>query len=153
MTDTYREMLKQPRPEDVGRNFGKDTTFLLVLLTRRIVVFLARPLAATDTRVTRVTCNRNEEGKVITRRLGNHGKVIRQFPRIARSIAAIDGHCERGIMFTSYSKNIINEKSKFASIIVYSLKSLFHIVKIVSNVTEETSTVESLTISRNVGKY
>lgn len=55
-------MLKQPRPEDVGRDLGKDTPFLLVLLTRRIVVFLAGALAAADTRVTRVTCNTNVGG-------------------------------------------------------------------------------------------
>lgn len=29
---TYREMLKEPRPEDVRRDFRKDTSFLLVLL-------------------------------------------------------------------------------------------------------------------------
>lgn len=56
-----REMLKEPRPEDVRRNFRKDTPFLLVFLARRIVVFLSRPLAATDTRVTRVTCGTAEE--------------------------------------------------------------------------------------------
>lgn len=53
---TYREVLKQPRPEDVGRHFGEDTPLLLILLTRRVVVFLAGTLAASDTRVTRVTC-------------------------------------------------------------------------------------------------
>lgn len=53
---TYREVLKQPRPEDIGRHFGEDTSLLLVLLTRRVVVFLAGALAAADTRVTRVTC-------------------------------------------------------------------------------------------------
>lgn len=54
---TYREVLKQPRPEDIGRHFGEDASLLLVLLTRRVVVFLAGALAAADTRVTRVTCN------------------------------------------------------------------------------------------------
>lgn len=54
---TYREVLKQPRPEDIGRHFGEDASLLLVLLTRRVVVFLAGALAAADTRVTRVTCS------------------------------------------------------------------------------------------------
>lgn len=53
-------MLKQPRPEDVGRHFGKDTPLLLILLTRRIVVFLSGTLAAANTRVTRITCDRNQ---------------------------------------------------------------------------------------------
>lgn len=68
---TYREMLKEPRPEDVRRNLRKDTPLLLVLLARRVVVFLARALATTDTRVTRVTCNSKKRAKVITCRLGN----------------------------------------------------------------------------------
>lgn len=68
---TYREMLKEPRPEDVRRDLRKDTPLLLVLLARRIVVFLASALATTDTRVTRVTCNSKERAKVITCRLGN----------------------------------------------------------------------------------
>lgn len=59
-----REMLKEPRPEDVRRNFRKDTPFLLVFLARRIVVFLARTLAATDTRVTRVTGTAEEDGGI-----------------------------------------------------------------------------------------
>lgn len=67
---TYREMLKEPRPEDVRRNLRKDTPLLLVLLARRVVVFLASTLAATDTRVTRVTCNSKKRAKVITCRLG-----------------------------------------------------------------------------------
>lgn len=58
--NTYRKMLKQPRPEDVGRHFGKDTPLLLILLTRRIVVFLSGTLAAANTRVTRITCDRNQ---------------------------------------------------------------------------------------------
>lgn len=53
-------MLKQPRPEDVGRHFGKDTPLLLILLTRRIVVFLSGTLAAANTRVTRITCDQNQ---------------------------------------------------------------------------------------------
>lgn len=68
---TYRKMLKEPRPEDVRRNLRKDTPLLLVLLARRVVVFLARALATTDTRVTRVTCNSKKRAKVITCRLGN----------------------------------------------------------------------------------
>lgn len=62
-------MLEQPRPEDVCRDLGKDAPLLLVLLTRRIVVFFASALAATDARVTRVTCNSKKKAKVITRRL------------------------------------------------------------------------------------
>lgn len=58
--NTYREVLKQPRPEDVGRHFGEDTPLLLILLTRRVVVFLAGALATADTRVTRVTCDQNQ---------------------------------------------------------------------------------------------
>lgn len=53
-------MLKQPRPEDVGCHFGKDTPLLLILLTRRIVVFLSGTLAAANTRVTRITCDQNQ---------------------------------------------------------------------------------------------
>lgn len=68
---TYREMLKEPRPEDVRRNLRKDTPLLLVLLARRVIVFLARTLTTTDTRVTRVTCNSKKRAKVITCRLGN----------------------------------------------------------------------------------
>lgn len=34
MQNTYREVLKQPRPEDIGRDFGEDAPLLLVLLTR-----------------------------------------------------------------------------------------------------------------------
>lgn len=68
---TYREMLKEPRPEDVRRNLRKDTPFLLVFLSCRIVIFLACTLAATDTRVTRVTCNSKKRAKVITCRLDN----------------------------------------------------------------------------------
>lgn len=60
MQNTYREVLKQPRPEDIGRDFGEDAPLLLVLLTRRIVVFLTGALAAADTRVTRVTCNQTK---------------------------------------------------------------------------------------------
>lgn len=60
---THREMLEQPRPEDVGRDLGEDSSLLLVLLARRIVVFLARALATTDTRVTRVTCNNKERAR------------------------------------------------------------------------------------------
>lgn len=71
---TYREMLKEPRPEDVRRDFGKDTPFLLVFLARRIVVFLSRTLPATDTRVTRVTCNSKKRAKVTTCRLGNQSE-------------------------------------------------------------------------------
>jgi len=63
--DTYRKMLKEPRPEDVRRNFRKDTSFLLVFLSWRIVIFLARALAATNARVTRVTCNKKRT-KIIT---------------------------------------------------------------------------------------
>lgn len=59
-----REVLKQPRPEDVGRDLGEDAPLLLVLLTRRIVVFLAGALAAADTRVTRVTGTTEEDGRV-----------------------------------------------------------------------------------------
>lgn len=57
MQGTYREVLKQPRPEDIGRHFGEDASLLLILLTRRVVVFLAGALATADTRVTRVTCD------------------------------------------------------------------------------------------------
>lgn len=71
---THREMLKEPRPEDVRRDFRKDTPFLLVFLARRIVVFLARTFAATDTRVTRVTCNSKKRAKVTTCRLGNQSE-------------------------------------------------------------------------------
>jgi len=78
---TYREMLKEPRPEDVRRNLGEDTPLLLVLLARRIVVFLARALATTDTRVTRVTCNNKRTAKVITCRLGNPRIVFFRFIR------------------------------------------------------------------------
>lgn len=60
MQNTYREVLKQPRPEDICRHFGEDAPLLLVLLTRRIVVFLTGALAAADTRVTRVTCNQTK---------------------------------------------------------------------------------------------
>lgn len=59
-----REMLKEPRPEDVRRNLRKDTPLLLVLLARRVVVFLASTLAATDTRVTRVTGTAEEDGGI-----------------------------------------------------------------------------------------
>lgn len=69
--DTYREMLKEPRPEDVRRYLREDTSFLLVFLSRRIIVFLSRALATADTRVTRVTCNSKKRAKVITCRLGN----------------------------------------------------------------------------------
>lgn len=68
---TYREMLKEPRPEDVRRYLREDTSLLLVFLSRRIVVFLSRALATADTRVTRVTCNSKKRAKVITCRLGN----------------------------------------------------------------------------------
>lgn len=66
---TYREMLKEPRPEDVRRDLRKNTSLLLVLLARRVIVFLARSLATTDTRVTRVTYNSIKRAKVITCRL------------------------------------------------------------------------------------
>lgn len=79
---TYREMLKEPRPEDVRRDFRKDTPFLLIFLARRIVVFLSRTLAATDTRVTRVTCNRKKGAKVTTCRLGKYSKFIAKKFRI-----------------------------------------------------------------------
>lgn len=59
-----REVLKQPRPEDIGRDFGEDAPLLLVLLTRRIVVFLTGALAAADTRVTRITGATEEDGRV-----------------------------------------------------------------------------------------
>lgn len=58
---TYRQVLKQPRPEDVGRDLGKDAPLLLVLLARRVVVLLAGALAAADTRVTRVTCEQTNK--------------------------------------------------------------------------------------------
>lgn len=73
--NTHREMLEQPRPEDVCRDLGEDASLLLVLLARRIVVLLARPLAATDARVTRVTCNSRKKAKVITRRLVNQCEI------------------------------------------------------------------------------
>lgn len=60
---THREMLEQPRPEDVGRDLGEDSSLLLVLLARRIIVLLASALATTDTRVTRVTCNNKERAR------------------------------------------------------------------------------------------
>lgn len=59
-----REVLKQPRPENVGRDFRKDSSLLLVLLTRRIVVFLARALATADARIARVTGTAEEDGGI-----------------------------------------------------------------------------------------
>lgn len=52
---THREMLEEPRSEDVGRHLGEDASFLLILLAC-IVVFLACALAAAYTRITRITC-------------------------------------------------------------------------------------------------
>lgn len=51
---TYREVLEEPRPEDVRRDFWKNTPLLLVLLARGVVVLLPRAFATADTRVTRI---------------------------------------------------------------------------------------------------
>lgn len=47
-------MLEEPRPEDVGRHFGEDAAFLLVLLAVGVVVLFPRALAAADAGVTRI---------------------------------------------------------------------------------------------------
>lgn len=65
MTMTYREVLKQPSPEDVRRDLREDTPLLLVFLTRRVVVLLAGTLATSDTRVTRVTCNNKRDNRTL----------------------------------------------------------------------------------------
>lgn len=62
---TYREVLKQPSPEDVRRDLREDTPLLLVFLTRRVVVLLAGTLATSDTRVTRVTCNNKRDNTTL----------------------------------------------------------------------------------------
>lgn len=62
---TYREVLKQPSPEDVRRDLREDTPLLLVFLTRRVVVLLAGTLATSDTRVTRVTCNNKRDNRTL----------------------------------------------------------------------------------------
>lgn len=54
---TYRQVLEQPRSEDVGGHLWEDTAFLLVLLAIGIVVLLPGTLAAAYASVARVTCN------------------------------------------------------------------------------------------------
>lgn len=75
-----RKMLKEPRPEDVRRNLRKNTPFLLVFLSCRIVVLLTRALAATDTRVTRVTGTAEEDRGVkdTTTRVGRRTLRVRR---------------------------------------------------------------------------
>lgn len=54
---TYREVLEEPRPEDVRRHLRENSSLFLILLTRRIVVLFTGSFPATDTRVTRITWN------------------------------------------------------------------------------------------------
>lgn len=54
-------MLKQPRPEDVGRDLGKYPPFLLILFARRIVVLFPGALAAANTRVASVACEQKRK--------------------------------------------------------------------------------------------
>jgi len=111
-------MLKEPRPEDVRRNLGEDTPLLLVLLARRIVVFLARALATTDTRVTRVTCNNKRTAKVITCRLGNLRIVFSTLhPRDERNNERPFRDLKNGFELSFYTSDRANtrnsEKSNF----------------------------------------
>lgn len=54
-------MLKEPRSEDICSNFGENTTFLLVLLSIRIIVFFPRAFTTADARVTRIAWNKQTD--------------------------------------------------------------------------------------------
>ena len=51
-------MLEQPRPQNVGGHFGENAAFLLILFAVRVFVIFTCTVAAADTGITGVTCNR-----------------------------------------------------------------------------------------------
>lgn len=52
---THRQMLEQPRSQDICCNLWENSSFLLVLFAVGVVVLLAGALPAAYTSVTRVT--------------------------------------------------------------------------------------------------
>jgi hypothetical protein len=57
-------MLEQPRPQNVGGHFGENAALLLILFAVRVLVVFTCTVAAADTGITGVTCNRYNKQQI-----------------------------------------------------------------------------------------